>query len=152
MKPPLRAVAALVFWALAFVPRGIGQTGPVAALPPGVTAVWDIGHAFRERTATKEKICINGLWRWQPATSANAGENVPDSAWGFFKVPGSWPRITDYMQKDSQTVFAHESWKDRRLRDLDAAWYQREISIPPIAATLKSLLTTRLKFNWFLTT
>jgi len=56
---------------------------------------------------------------------------LPEALWGFFKVPGSWPGITDYMQKDSQTVFAHENWRSQRLGDLSAAWYQREISIPP---------------------
>jgi len=34
------------------------------------------------------------------------------------------------MQKDCQTVHTHPSWKDRRLRDLAAAWYEREIAVP----------------------
>ncbi len=50
--------------------------------------------------------------------------------WGYFKVPGCWPGITNYMQKDCQTVYTHASWKDQRLADVTAAWYQREITIP----------------------
>jgi beta-galactosidase len=99
-----------------------------AALPEGVKAVWDLGKAWRETTPTRERVCINGLWRWQPA-AADASA-VPAEGWGYFKVPGCWPGITDYMQKDSQTVFAHPSWKDQKFAGVTAAWYQREIEIP----------------------
>jgi len=34
------------------------------------------------------------------------------------------------MQKDSQTVHAHPKWNDVNLRDVTAAWYQREITVP----------------------
>ena len=34
------------------------------------------------------------------------------------------------MQKESQTVYAHPSWKDAALAGAAAAWYQREISVP----------------------
>ena len=33
-------------------------------LPEGVKAVWDMEKAYRETTPTRERICINGLWRW----------------------------------------------------------------------------------------
>lgn len=96
-------------------------------LPPGVKAVWDPAKASTEKTPTRERVCLNGLWRWQPA---GAGDAVPADRWGYFKVPGCWPGITDYMQKDSQTLFAHPAWKDAALRSLTAAWYQREITVP----------------------
>lgn len=44
--------------------------------------------------------------------------------------PGCWPGITDYLDKDCQTVYAHPSWKDQRLADVTAAWCQREITVP----------------------
>jgi hypothetical protein len=34
------------------------------------------------------------------------------------------------MQKDSQTVFAHPAWNDRKLADITAAWHRREITVP----------------------
>src|SRR5947208_2362336 len=55
-------------------------------LPAGVRPVWDTSKAFHESTATREKICINGLWRWQPASVLE--ESVPTKNWGYFKVPG----------------------------------------------------------------
>ncbi len=100
----------------------------MAGLPEGVRAIWDMDRATREVTATRERVCLNGLWRWQPADpSADA---VPSGRWGHFKVPGCWPGITDYMQKDSQTVFAHPSWKEQDLSRVSAAWYQREFEVP----------------------
>ncbi len=116
-------MACVVCWAA----MGAAASQDVA-LPASVRVVWDPSKAYTETTPTRERICINGLWRWQPA-EANAGQ-VPETSWGYFKVPGCWPGITDYMQKDSQTVLAHPDWKDRRLRDITAAWYERQIAIP----------------------
>jgi len=99
-----------------------------AALPDGVQAVWKVDKAVREATATRERICINGLWRWQPADAT--AKETPTDHWGYFKVPGCWPGITDYMQKDCQTLVAHPSWRRQPLSSLVAAWYEREVTIP----------------------
>jgi hypothetical protein len=97
-------------------------------LPAGVKPVWDLSRAYREATSTRERICINGLWRWQPADPMSA--QIPQDGWGYFKVPGAWPGITDYMQKDCQTVHPHPRWKNHRFGSVTAAWYQREITVP----------------------
>jgi len=110
------------------VTPGFCQGNFAAPLPEGVKAVWNISKAYRETTPTRERICLNGLWRWQPADAQS--EQVPAGSWGYFKVPGSWPGITDYMQKDSQTVFAHTNWNTRKWGSIDAAWYQREFTVP----------------------
>ncbi len=106
--------------------RSFAQT--VVALPPGVKANWNLAQAYRETTSTRERICINGLWLWQPANKD--ATRPPESDWGYFKTPACWAGITDYMQKDCQTVFAHPSWKGTNLSGVTAAWYQREITIP----------------------
>ena len=98
-----------------------------APLPAGVRAIWDIEKSHREPTPTRERICINGLWRWQPAQKA---DGVPAGRWGYFKVPGCWPGVSDYMQHDCQTVYLHPSWKAVKPAEVAAAWYQREISVP----------------------
>jgi hypothetical protein len=117
---------------------GVCEAQSAARLPQGVKAVWDLDKAHRETTPTRERICINGLWQWQPClpdrqpTVAEA-DRVPTDNWGYFKVPGCWPGITNYMQKDCQTVLMHPNWKDWKdddLRGLSTAWYQREITIP----------------------
>jgi beta-galactosidase len=98
-----------------------------AILPPGVKAVWDLGKAYRETTSTRERVCLNGLWRWQPAWALSS--SVPLDSWGYFKVPGFWPGTTNYMQEDCQMLCAHSSWKDSDLRHITMAWYQREIAV-----------------------
>ncbi|NIS54219.1 MAG: hypothetical protein GWN67_25860, partial [Phycisphaerae bacterium] len=107
--------------------QGICQDRAVAPLPKGVSAVWDIEKAYRRSTPSRERICINGLWQWQPAGEDT--NTVPSEKWGYFKVPGCWPGITNYMQKDCQTVHAHPNWKDRNLSSITRAWYQRQITI-----------------------
>lgn len=99
-----------------------------APLPEGAKVVWELSKAHRETTPTRERICLNGLWQWQPAEAQ--AQQTPARNWGYFKVPGCWPGITDYMQKDSQTVFAHPVWSDQKFGEVSAAWYQREIFVP----------------------
>lgn len=101
-----------------------------ADLPPGVTAVWDLAKAQHETTPTRERICINGLWRWQPADAA-AADGVPTDGWGYFKVPGPWPGINNWLQKDCQIVYPHPAWQEQNLGALTAAWYERELTVPP---------------------
>src|SRR5437867_3532594 len=125
---PRRSVR-LVLWVIVatVTPSASGES--VARLPEDVKLNWDMSRAWREATPTRERICLNGLWRWQPA--AVKADAVPADGWGYFKVPGSWPGITDYLQKDSQTVYPHPSWKDQKLGAVGAAWFQRELTIPP---------------------
>ncbi len=112
-------VAALVSLLLVAVQGSI--LAQDATLPQGVKAVWDMGKAYSEATPTSERICINGLWRWQPANAI--GEIVPGNNWGFFKVPGAW---TD----GSQNLYSHPAWQNDSPRNTKMAWYQREITIP----------------------
>jgi hypothetical protein len=90
-------------------------------LPPGVKAVWDLSKAYHEATPTRERICINGLWQWQPADEV--GESVPAGNWGYYKVPAPW-------SANSQTLYPHPNWKSQNRSATDVAWYQREITIP----------------------
>lgn len=99
-----------------------------APLPSGVKAVWELEKAHREKTATRERVCINGLWRWQPEREEQ--KSPPTAGWGFFKVPGSWPGTGDYMQKDSQTIIPNPAWKDVKPNQVTEAWYEREVTIP----------------------
>jgi hypothetical protein len=107
---------------------GAADAAEPPPLPAGVKAVWDLETAHREKTRTRERVCLNGLWRWQPATAL--ADAVPAERWGYFKVPGFWPGNTSYIQEDCQTLHAHPGWKDVEPRNLTAAWYQREVTVP----------------------
>jgi hypothetical protein len=118
---------------------GVSGEQPAAPLPQGVKAVWDADKAQRETTSTRERICLNGLWQWQPGDAQS--RQPPAGNWGWFKVPGSWPGIGDYMQKDCQTVFAHPTWKDQKLGGVTTAWYQREFTVPSSWANRRLAMT-----------
>ncbi|TWU32015.1 hypothetical protein [Novipirellula artificiosorum] len=92
-------------------------------LPDGVKPVWDLDKVVKLSTPTREQICINGLWRWQPGEDDSL--QVSDGDWGYFKVPGSWPGIENWIHMDCQTVHSHPNWKSQALKDVASAWYQR---------------------------
>jgi hypothetical protein len=97
------------------------------AAPAGMKAVWDLDKAHRERTATRERVSINGLWRWQPATLEGS---IPDSGWGFLHVPESWPGGA--RETGPTLYFPHPDWAARKdLGSVTAAWQQREVTVPP---------------------
>ena len=129
-KPSLFALGypeqAEIFQATAHSGDLVSQHYPV--LPEGVKAVWDITKAWHDTTSSRERICINGLWQWQPGTAQL--QQVPVTGWGYFKVPGNWPGANNYMLKDSQRLYAHPDWQDKKSDNLTVAWYSREIAIP----------------------
>jgi len=115
----------------------IGRAGfceDAVQLPPGVKAVWDLEKAFREKTPTRERICINGLWRWQPAASlpksasgdVNSG-SPPTEKWGYLKVPASWPGALGMNSGETQQSYSHPDWT---IQAEQFAWYQREVTLP----------------------
>src|SRR5437660_8341068 len=88
---PLISFLPVAYGILAFNSDAESQDGIAVTLPQGVRAVWNIEKAVHETTPSRKRVCINGLWRWQPAAD-NAIE-VPTAAWGYFKVPACWPGI-----------------------------------------------------------
>ncbi|HEV2211356.1 MAG TPA: hypothetical protein VG167_21535 [Verrucomicrobiae bacterium] len=126
----LMSATLLSAWWSMLVPScpAAAQDQPAVALPAGVRAVWDTAKGFHESTPTRERLCINGLWRWQPA--ADNAREVPTAAWGYYKVPAPWPGIEDYLQSDYQTLYPHPSWTNTNLGQVRSAWYQRTIVIP----------------------
>ena len=56
-----RAGWAMMSSLLAFAGSGHSDAQPAVALPEGVQAVWEMDKAHREATATRERICLNGL-------------------------------------------------------------------------------------------
>jgi hypothetical protein len=101
-----------------------------APLPAGVKAVWDAAGAWHQTTPTRQRICVNGLWQWQPASAVASEARIPADHWGYFKVPGCWPGVTDYLQQDCQSIYPNPAWKDMNVAGVSAAWYQREIEAP----------------------
>ncbi len=157
LKLNTRLAWAVFVSVLAGAPQGRAEEDLAAPLPSGVQAVWDLDKAVHETTPTRERICLNGLWQWQPAQAPS--DQVPAGNWGWFKVPGPWPDIIDLMEKppvrvpprdvpldrvlakDCQTMFGHSSWKTQNLDRISAAWYQRKITVPADWANRRVVLT-----------
>jgi hypothetical protein len=118
---------------MVFAINGLAQDA--VELPAGVTAEWNLEKAFRETTATRERICINGLWRWQPAPLEQKkpapGETLaaavpPTTKWGYFKVPGAWPGAHGMSADETQRCYRHPG----SAQNDQVCWYQREINLP----------------------
>ena len=94
---------------------------------PADAVVWDMAKAYHESTATRERICVNGLWRWQPAGATS--DVVPTDGWGHLRVPEAWPE-THRRWSDPRLYFPNPTWSHTPASDVSAAWYEREITIP----------------------
>ncbi len=55
----------------------VRATSADTQLPAGTEVVWDLSQAYRE-TTTRERICVNGLWRWQSAVATADAVPVDD--------------------------------------------------------------------------
>ncbi len=103
---------------------------PTTALPgdtPAYKVVWDLEKAYRESTPTRERVCLNGLWRWQPATSET--DRAPTGNWGYLRVPDCWP--AESGPGKAPLIFSpNGQWEKSNWSRITAAWYQREVTIP----------------------
>ena len=54
----------------------------------GNTSDWDLDHAWKQETTTQEKICLNGLWKFQP--ELQFGKQPAENEWAYLRVPGEW--------------------------------------------------------------
>lgn len=107
-----------------------------ADLPPlaGLESPWDPSAAASAATATRGRICVNGLWRFIPVLGGEPAQ-VPAAGegWGWFKVPGMWPGGSDWdVGAPAQSVHL-SPWIEQAGVDLgtmEQAWYRRDIAVP----------------------
>ena len=62
----IATVFRIVLFALVSLSPLLWADDVAVSLPDGVRAMWDVTKAYHETTPTRERICLNGLWRWQP--------------------------------------------------------------------------------------
>jgi len=129
MRSHLSLWLAVILYVLVAASAAVCENPLAVPLPQGVKAVWDMGKAYRETTPTRQRICINGLWRWQPAGTKS--DQPPIADWGYLKVPGPWPGGGQSGQRGGgQGGYPHPSWKGGTQRSGNTAWFQREIDVP----------------------
>ena len=106
-------------------------------LPAGAEDLADPTKALREKSTVRERICLNGLWRFLPVGALPAQAPPPaDRGWGWFKTPGIWPRSAG----DAQQILLPDGFDDAELRDLEQAWLQRPLQVPPAWAPRRTFL------------
>ncbi len=105
----------------------------VRNLPPpdgsAPEALFRLDDAARIRTAFREKVSLNGLWRFRPVFESLQEMRPPRDGWGWFKVPAAWP---DLSNSSNDHVFYLPARESAALRKqvLRLGWYEREFTIP----------------------
>ncbi len=109
-----------------------GDVPPPAAL----SELWDDAKAWKQSTQTRGSVCVNGLWRFLPVVEGEASAEVPPSGecWGWGKVPGVWPRNSDWDVGEPAQEPLIAPWilakSAGKMSKIEQAWYQRTIKIP----------------------
>lgn len=78
---------------------------------------------------SRERLCLNGLWRFLPLVDGRKLTDTPPpsgSGWGYFKVPGVWPHGAG--NTSFKPLIAPELLKTSPK--WHTAWYRREITVP----------------------
>jgi beta-galactosidase len=97
--------------------------GPRPALPDAVD--WDLTHAQRRTTTSRERVALNGYWRFQPvgpSREANADR------WHYLRVPGNWAGREFTVR--SQAWEPISRWDGEAIASAQLAWYEREFTAP----------------------
>ncbi|MBN2440625.1 MAG: hypothetical protein JXJ04_04750, partial [Spirochaetales bacterium] len=104
--------------------------------------LWSFSDAWKETTATREKICLHGMWRFQPAL--NGGAAPPDSQSTYYsKVPGRWLSVMYYQtfNRVNDQLFPVASINQKELFSYFDGWYTRYLEIPPEIMNKTTLIT-----------
>lgn len=91
----------------------------------------DISTAFQRLTAARRRICLNGLWQFQPA--ARPADTVPRDGWGYSKVPGTWANYPWYgscFYVYDATMKQVSQWAGADLPKYEHGWYRRLVRLP----------------------
>jgi hypothetical protein len=116
-----------------------------APLPDGVKGdPWGLDDAWCQKTATRSRWSLNGLWGWRPPLVDDKEGLVPgpEDNWGWGKIPSVWDR-GDEWQRDGQMVYLSPWLEDNGVKPGigDRAWYRRDFTMPKGAAGKRVVLT-----------
>lgn len=99
--------------------------------PDGSTAakLFSLDDAAHIRTAHREKISLNGLWRFLPVFDRRQEALPAAEGWGWFKVPAAWP---DCSNPSNDHLFYLPAREEELLRKqpLHCGWYERDFTVP----------------------
>ena len=127
------AKASAVPKALSTPPPAPGvKSDPVAKLP-SEAEMWSLADAGREKTATREKLSLNGLWAFKVDNAAASFDRAPQAASMdyYFKVPGEWPSCKADA-RDGMAIYTKTGADaaGAAVKSIDSAWYARRVKVP----------------------
>ena len=129
----------LAAWAVLALAGGAARAQSDAALPEGVKAVWDLDKAFREKTATRERVCLSGLWRWQPADGTRIA--CPTASGATSRSPAAGRALPTTCRRTARKSSRTTIGKTQNSTRSCAAWYQRELVVPKDWGSRRMTLT-----------
>ncbi len=98
-----------------------------APAPAPLERLWSTADAWRQRTATREEICLNGWWQFLPVEKRSQQPPGDGEAWGWIAVPGSWrPGEAPLIRAPDWWEFVGAIAPDNAAY----AWYRRRVKIP----------------------
>jgi beta-galactosidase len=103
--------------------------------PPGQQLA--SGEAVEELGPRRGRMCLNGLWKFQPALGQ--AEQQPGPGWGYIRVPGSWTTGNELPGLVSAGL--GDSWKGLERNRLGKGWYERPLKVPAAWAGRAVLVT-----------
>ncbi len=91
--------------------------------------LWSFEDAWKLKTASREQISLNGLWQFRPVLTGESVDQIPaaGSGWGYFKVPGVWPKA---LAGDQNFYLSPLMARKFKPAELNSAWYRRTVSTP----------------------
>ena len=108
------------------------KSDPVAKLP-SEAEMWSLADAGREKTATREKLSLNGLWAFKVDNAAASFDRAPQAASMdcYFKVPGGWPSCKADA-RDGMAIYTKTGADaaGAAVKSIDSAWYARRVKVP----------------------
>lgn len=104
-----------------------------AAIPDGVDDPESLVGAYKTASATRQRYCLNGVWRCRPVLTDDPKNVAPaaDDLWGWAKVPSVWARNNQAFKATKILAPWFVDFKDEREKFVkDLAWYGRSFTVP----------------------
>ena len=94
---------------------------------------WSYAAMWKRATATRERLCLNGYWRFQPLSEKPAA--IPRDGWGYLHVPGYWSAKIWHKDRLAFRVFGSDNggnlkWRGKPLSQYYAGWFERKVEVP----------------------
>ncbi len=138
LKRMVIALVAVLAFPLAAQNLLNGKTLTDRLPPDGSTeeVLFSLDNAERKSSSCREKVTLNGLWKFRPVFRDADAKSVlaPGSGWGWFKVPASFPELTQRAYgpgANNNIAYLPEALKSAaRKEKIREAWYCRSVTVP----------------------